>query len=117
MLNGVVLSPAFVRVRIQTGGTACDQDSRSGASEREGAVDKPQVEIKAHRAQRLRAVRVFMSIGTGCWMISLKKSSPSSNLAVPQRPARRACVGVPPELGAVGHVGRNSRGSLRRAHP
>ena len=49
------------------------------SAEREGAVDKPEVEIEA-QGERLSAARVFMSSGTGCWMISLNNFSPNSIL-------------------------------------
>ena len=52
------------------------------------------------------ALRVFMSRGTECWMISLKKFSPRRIYAVPQHPLGSP-LGVPPQFPSVG----NARGN------
>ena len=50
--------------------------------------------------ERLRAVRVFRSSGTGRRMISLKKSFSEADLALPQH-RLVGTLGIPPELTTV----------------
>ena len=81
----------------------CRQVSRSGArsAEREGPVDKPQVEIQAQRAARegLEGVHVERHRVLDDFV---EKRLSQIDFALPQHPLVGLTL-VPPELAAVGH--------------